>query len=126
MMGMKIRIVKGLNTCWRRLVTCKELFHVLFDCPEFQRLDLQEHIESSLYVQLNGNGSVQAEFYTEIAAMEFLFPYKDREAILKHNSNPDTLELAKRYMVPQFYIEKYLGVKLMELCGAIDKILHPE
>lgn len=42
-----ILALAGLNPCWRRFVTCKEIMHALMDCDEYRNLNIDIHIEQS-------------------------------------------------------------------------------
>jgi len=121
----KIGIKEGLNNCWKRFVICKELFHVLFDNPEYVCDDLSTHIEdcvSDSPVLSASPPSVQTEFLAEYAAMEFLFPFADRKALFDSGKPIDYGEIAQRYKVPRIYVERYLTPHRMQLSEIINKM----
>lgn len=121
-----ICIKSDLNNCWQRMVVAKELFHVIFDNPEYKTTDLHEHVATttsdapSLFE--SSPVAVQLEFLTEYAAMEFLFPYAKRVAIIESNPQPNFDAIAQQYKVPRDYVERYLSKDHMELCGEIIDI----
>ena len=61
---------------------------------------------------------------TEIAAMEFLFPYEQRKIELAKNRKNNTkkfyYEIAKKYKVPRLHVENYLSREYMEDIGSFD------
>lgn len=113
-----IVLAKELNQCWKRYCVCKELFHILIDKEEYRNLDVFSHTESvAVDFQLddsNPEPSVSAEFLAEVAAMEFLFPYAKREAILAGSKSPDFLNIAIQYRIPQILVDRYLSKNRME------------
>lgn len=119
-----ICLVEDLNECWRRFVVCKELFHVLFDNPEFENMELSSHIEdcvSETPAVEDTPQAAQSEFLAEYSAMEFLFPYSDRLAIISTGEAIDYLATAKHYRIPRIYVERYLTEHMMKLASIIEK-----
>jgi hypothetical protein len=112
--------ISGLNNCWNRMVITKELFHVIFDNPEYNFDDLDNHIENSVsnapsVIVEASPISTQHEFLAEYAAMEFLFPLSERVSIIA-NGDTDYLAIAERYKVPRYYVEIYLSENYMNFC----------
>ena len=58
--------------------------------------------------------SVAVEFFAEVAAMEFLFPYCCRIKELAGQFNGNFLAIAEKYRTPQVLVEKYLSKGYME------------
>lgn len=117
--GYEICILSDLNNCWKRFVICKELCHVILDCPEFRNLSLNEHVEDFTAGTLEpfhqACESAQAENLAEIAAMEFLFPYSERVSLVNSGEPLKFIDIAERYKVPRYYIEKYLSERYMNI-----------
>jgi Zn-dependent peptidase ImmA (M78 family) len=117
--------ISGLNNCWKRMVITKELFHVIFDNPEYKFDDLDNHIENSVshapsVIVEASPISTQHEFLAEYAAMEFLFPLSERAAIIDAGDT-DYLAIAERYKVPRYYVEIYLSENYMNFCTDVMK-----
>lgn len=113
----EICTLSDLNNCWKRFVLCKELFHIILDCEEDWNSSLEDHL-------INFHGgitelecpvppSAQAELLAVIAAMEFLFPYAERAAILQHG-NLEYSAIAERYKIPRYFAERYLTKAYIE------------
>lgn len=121
----QICLVENLNPCWKRFVICKELFHVLFDNPEFENMELSSHIEdcvSETPAVEDTPEAAQSEFLAEYSAMEFLFPYVDRLAIINKGEPIDYMAVAKHYRVPRIYVERYLTEHMLKLASILIKI----
>lgn len=106
-----ICLLGGMNHCYTKFALCKELFHTIIKNPEFHSLDIGESIE----VCITGGAlspAPSAEFIAEIAAMEYLFPYKDR--ISSKKSNIDYGDIANSRKVPRFLIEQYMTNSRMD------------
>lgn len=116
-------ILAGLNTCWHRFVLCKELFHAFLDCDEYRSMDLEKHLESmfSLFQvdPEDTDKTTNAEIIAELAAMEFLFPYKARVACIEAGKSIESMAL--QYRVPNQILGRYLTAANMEalapFCG---------
>lgn len=111
--AIDIVIAEDLNYCWKRFAICKEIFHLLIDQPEYRTLDIELHTESVLIAFPKDDAipstSVQVEFLAEVAAMEFLFPYKSRLMQLSTGAgNVNFPEIAQKYKMPQIFVERYL------------------
>lgn len=107
----EIVILPGQKYCWKRFVLCKELFHVLLDVNDKQKIFINRDVDSHIEQYMDkSNGlpntpqNVQAETLAEIAAMEFLFPYAHR---LQQLDTPSET-LAHRYKIPKALVEKYI------------------
>lgn len=113
---LDIVLVKGLNHCWRRFATAKEVFHAVLDREEFQSLDLGTLVEQVLTEFPNhdhpATAAVQAEFLAEVATMEFLFPYAARLKELERGIL-DFHSIALRYRIPRVKVERYLSQEYM-------------
>lgn len=120
-----IVLAKGLNHCWKRYSICKEIFHILIDQEQYRNLDIFAHTEMvSVGVALDDSNvqpGVAAEYLAEFAAMEFLFPYANREAIIKSIKEPDYLAIATQYRIPQLLVDKYLSKLRMEPLAAFSR-----
>ena len=118
-----IALQPDLNPCWHRFVLCKELFHVLIDADEYRDMDIYGHLEdvkaSFPVLESAPRSTTAAEVMAEIAALEFLFPYTERERALSAADSPDYLEIAKKYRIPQILVEEYLAASYMENIGAM-------
>lgn len=110
----------------RRFVTCKELFHAILDSEDCRNMDLVSHLEESQtsfsIEDSNPNSAVKMEMLAEIAAMEFLFPYKCRvEELANGIGNGDFFaDIARKYGVPQIYVEAYLSDTYMAEIAKIE------
>jgi hypothetical protein len=120
----KIWMLKGLNPCWSRFVLCKELFHVLIDAGDkekiFSNKDIGSHIEK--YLETNHfektPNNIQAELLAEIAAIEFMFPYAHRVK----QANIPSADTAETYKIPKSLVEKYCSLKSLEFLKLFDQI----
>lgn len=112
--------VQGLNYCWRRFVICKEVFHTVLDEVSYHNMSIDEHIDEVTVAFPDPTSkpslSVASERLAEIAAMEFMFPYKRRAAELSR-CGPDInyIELATKYKIPLVMVEKYLAEPYMTM-----------
>ncbi|MEJ2790077.1 MULTISPECIES: ImmA/IrrE family metallo-endopeptidase [unclassified Pseudoxanthomonas] len=116
----EIYVLAELGERERRFVLCKELFHVVLDQERCRSMDIYRHLEeatASFSTQdSRPNSPVAWEILAEVAAMEFLFPYAERAAILlASNGNPDFSAIARRYGIPQAHIENYLSQPMMDV-----------
>ena len=115
----EIVLLSGLNPCWLRLVKTKELFHVVMDKEEYRNPSIAELINEvrvSFPVYDSQPATYAAsEFLTEIAAMEYLFPYTERVSLLNqlNNVNLDFYSIALSRKLPRILIEKYLSGSMM-------------
>lgn len=121
-----IVIIGNMNYCWNRFVICKELFHAVLRDEENRSIKINEHVEDMVTkdMLMEPPGAAKlVEQLAEIAAMEFLFPFKDRQAILKSAEETGVPvkyhDIAQRYKTPQVYIEPYLSEPMMGLFGTI-------
>lgn len=115
----EIWILSGLNFCWGRFVLCKELFHVMIDVKDNEKLfangDIENHIDQYLVEEINidpkttSPNNVQAELLAEIAAMEFMFPYTHRVS----QKGKQSSEIAENYKLPKALVEKYMSDSFM-------------
>ncbi len=107
-----ICLLGELNYCYSKFALCKELFHVIIDNPEFQSIDYGTRINQCIIggVLLGPDSN---EYVAEIAAMEYLFPFKDREAILKQ-TDIDFDTIALTYRIPRLLVETYLNELRMD------------
>lgn len=112
----KIVHLKGQNLCWNRLVISKELFHVFLDSEESRNIGIANHLNefmSSFPDDANvPSNAVVSEWQAEFAAMEFLFPYKDRR-IIKNKNDFVSSDIAARYRIPKVMVERYLSDEYM-------------
>lgn len=123
--GYDIVISQGHNYCWRRFVTCKELFHVVLDKEEYRNMDIEAHV-NEVTVTFPDHHSrpgvpVMAEMLAEISAMEFLFPYRRRQQALVGQHKDNFLAIAEMHKVPQVHVEKYLSPSYMEALLSCSK-----
>lgn len=119
-----ICVARNLNHCWSRFVFCKELFHVVMDREESRNMDIPKHVEAFTVPFPGGEDNapeptiaVQSEFLAEIAAMEFLFPYRRRVEELNGPNKTDSMAIAEKYKVPLVYVEKYTSKPFMDALG---------
>ena len=107
----QICLFSGQNRCWRRFVLCKELFHVILDEDRYRTMDVYGHVEeymNKIYVPAMAGPGAVSEALAELAAMEFMFPHKRRVEIAAQNPPIDSLTTAKRFLVPQNFVEVYM------------------
>lgn len=106
----EIYVLEGLDENELRFALCKELFHVALDQIECRNLNIYEHLEEviTVFPVVNGEPNCPAawEILAEAAAMEFLMPIADREALIARGT-PDFSVASARYGIPQQFIEKY-------------------
>lgn len=110
-----IHIRAGMSEDWTRFALCKELFHLVADKEDCRSLDIYDHLEAMNTPALAElpNAAVW-ENLAEAAAMEFLFPYADREAILKRDPATPFELTAEQYGVPLVFVEQYLSDSAMK------------
>ena len=110
---------QGLNHCWDRFVTAKELFHAILDAEEFRSMKLDEHIEDALVGWSTPQRSVVSEGLAEFAAMEFLFPIEARRKVMAAQGPKDFRAIATLYRIPQVKVEQFLSEDYMQKLGQI-------
>lgn len=115
--GYEICLLEGLNTCWTRYCTVKEIFHVIMDDDPVRTVDVYGHLEE-IMTSFPADDAIPgpaaaSEFLTELAAMEFLFPYS-RRLIELRAAKPDYLAIARTYMIPLMKVEEYLSDSYMK------------
>lgn len=101
-----ICLLDGLNYCYSKFALCKELFHIIIENPEFESINFDYTIDKCV----NGgdlNGADSNEYIAEIAAMEYLFPFRIREMLIK-GGDIDFDKVAADYRIPRLLVEKYL------------------
>lgn len=118
--------VQGLNYCWKRFVICKEVFHAIMDDECYINMAIDEHVdEVTVAFPKNDSkpcSSVTAEWLAEIAAMEFLFPYKERLAEIKfYNDKFNHPVISEKYKVPLVMVEKYISKPYMDVLLKFSK-----
>lgn len=101
-----ICLLDGMNFCQQKFALCKELFHTIIQNPEFQSIDFENTIDEC-YAGGSLSGTAASEHIAEIAAMEYLFPFKDRLKIVAAGEI-DFHAIAQEYRIPRLRIEKYL------------------
>lgn len=121
----EIYLLSELGDRERRFVKCKELFHVILDDEQCRSMDIYAHVQlaaAAFSIDDNSPESPVAwELLAEIAAMEFLLPYSERQRILAASGgNVDYADIARRYGVPQLYVENYLSDAMM---GEFAKVM---
>ena len=109
-----VLLANGLNFCWQNYTVTKELFHVLIDTEDSRDMNLSRTtMIESVGAPFDSNKphyfAAAAELQAEIAAMEFLFPYKDRQAIINLPKRREFSSVAKQYLIPRLMVEKYLS-----------------
>ena len=109
---------------WRRFVVCKELFHVALDEPQYRVTKIEGHLQEVAIafpaLDSRPGPAVMSEAMAEISAMEFLFPYKERQAVLQ--AHPcDFTQVAERYGIPLVHVERYLSLPYMATFGAFER-----
>ncbi len=114
----EIFLLAELGERERRFVLTKEMMHVLLDEERCRNMDIYEHVQeatSSFTIEdSNPDSPVATELLAEVAAMEFLLPYSKRKAIIEHcDGDPDYALFARRYGIPQSYVEEYLSDRMM-------------
>jgi hypothetical protein len=109
--------LEDLNHCWERFVICKEIFHVILKKDEYRNPSIRDHIEELAVIFPDGHQPglpAVAEKLAEVAAIEFLLPYKSRaEIIVNGNGKINYRDVAERYKVPLVFVERYLSSRLM-------------
>lgn len=114
----EIYLLAELGDRERRFVKCKELFHVILDHEQCRSMDIYVHLQLAAaafsIADSSPDSPVAWELLAEIAAMEFLLPYSERLKIVAAASgNIDYADIARRYGVPQLYVENYLSDAMM-------------
>jgi hypothetical protein len=124
--SVDICYVQGLNPCWKRFVTCKEVFHLVINKVEYQNMDLVGLVEEVTIkfpdsAALPGSSPVKSEVLAQFAAMEFLFPFKQRVWELNGPNKNNYGNIAEKYKVPLQYVEVYLSPAYMEPLSKISR-----
>ena len=107
-----ICLLDGMNHCHQTFALCKELFHTIIQNAEFRSIDFENTIDEC-YAGGSLSGIAASEYTAEIAAMEYLFPFKDRLKIVQQETI-DFDAVAQEYKIPRLRIEKYLTPFRME------------
>ena len=119
----KVFLLSGLDDREKRFAKCKELFHVVLDVVDCRNMSLYSHLSevAATFPVVDSKpqlSSTVSEKLAEIAAMEFLFPYKDRLTFLANgNGNADYDGCAERYGIPRSFVEAYCSDLMMETFG---------
>ena len=127
--GYHIIELKGLNTCWKRFVLCKESFHIILDIGDKERIfknsNWDEQVEKTLLsipdVENSTEDCAAVELLAEICAMELLFPYSSREGWLSESID----DVAEAVKLPKILIEKYLSKSIMNSLNP-SNLIQPE
>jgi Zn-dependent peptidase ImmA (M78 family) len=119
-----IFFVSDLSDEMLRYVKCKELFQIILDTEALRTVDIIELVRNMILrsspesADLNLGHTTNSETIAEIAAWEFLFPYKDRVALKGTvNGKDDYAKLASDYGMPQYMIERCLSDEMMTALG---------
>jgi Zn-dependent peptidase ImmA (M78 family) len=122
--GFSILLSKGMDESQTRFVVCKELFHAILHNDGSNIVDICAHLDeveiAFPVIDSDPGAAVKSEFLAEIAAMEFLFPFKARVEELKVNPI-DFAKIADKYLIPQYLVEFYLHPIYMTELGAMEK-----
>lgn len=105
-----IGVLAGMSPEEERFVVCKEIFHALLDREECRNINLFEHVASTLDAQADHlavpTRAAAAEELAVIGALEFIFPYSAREAMMNAaDGRIDAEALAARYSIPRRLID---------------------
>ncbi len=99
-----------LNTCWKRFVHCKEMFHLL-DEPEQRastRIQITDLVQAITSVTQMGDPEPQekSERNAMVAAIELLFPWEHRKALsgAYASGTYSALDLAEMFKVPERFV----------------------
>jgi Zn-dependent peptidase ImmA (M78 family) len=121
----EVVLLDGQNQCWRRFVTCKEIFQVLLDEASQRSTDLNQLIDEVTLKFPDDDHLVtqvaETEVLAEICAAEFLFPHTDRERLLQVGENLDFDLIADQRKVPKLIVERYLSSGYM---GVLNPASH--
>lgn len=115
-----IFLLSGLDTCWKRFVLCKEIFHIILDIDDkqnvFKNKNWETQVEKTMFHLPNVDTATEdcaaVEGLAEICAMELLFPYSLRLQYLSESKSVD--EIAPLVMLPKLIIEKFLASHIMQ------------
>lgn len=123
----EIFLLANQDTHWKRFVEFKELFHVILDTLDkekiFRNSDFVKQVEQTLAafpdMENRAENCVAVEQLAEIAAMEFLIPFGRRQAMINMiNEGTETLEgIANKYKLPESKIDLYLSDNYMQHIG---------
>lgn len=118
----EIAILAQQNRCWRRLVVCKELFHIILDEEKYESkniADLVDEATLALSSTVLPNAPVRVEILAQISAMEYLFPYADRMLItaqaVASQADVDYGRIAEQFKIPRIFVERYLNKHYMDM-----------
>lgn len=119
----EIAILAEQKRCWRRLVTCKELFHIILDEEKYESNNIADLVdEATLAIPsstLLPNAPVRVEVLAQMTAMEYLFPYVDRKIILSQfehtQDDVDYGRIAEQFKIPRIFVERYLKKQYMDI-----------
>lgn len=108
-----IYLSKGLNLCWRRFATCKEMYHCMLYEESTQRVTTLNQLKELLYLLANdttpltgASAQFSSEKIAELYALETLFPVEFRKC---HQADYTSgalaaSDLATMYRIPQAYV----------------------
>lgn len=123
----EVFLLSNQDSHWKRFVEFKELFHVILDVLDKEKLfrnsDFVKQVEKTLAafpdMENRAENCVAVEQLAEIASMEFLIPFNRRQAIIDAiSSGQETLEsVGDKYKLPESKIDIYLSANYMEKIG---------
>jgi Zn-dependent peptidase ImmA (M78 family) len=126
----EILLAAELSDQSRRLVQAKEIFHILLDEDRYHSMDLYAHVEATaecfrIETSMPKN-AVVIEFLAHIAAMEFLFPYRERVKIISQQGDRevDYGLVAHKFGIPQIEVEKFLVSSNIEELGKVYALMR--
>lgn len=116
--SVDILLRQSMPPAWERFVLVKEVFHAVLDSEPFQNPNVMEHLEKTLFGEIPTGGTMPlhavSEYAAHAAAAEFLFPWKDRKAILNDKKQEAKDNIASEYGVPPTVVEHYLTSSAMK------------
>lgn len=107
--GYDILLLPGMDPTLTRFVLVKEIFHAVFDIEALYQMNLQDHLDKTLFGDMSKMPfHVASEYAAHSAAAEFLFPHADRVSITVNGQQADIAKVSTQFDVPPSIIDHYL------------------
>lgn len=116
----EIYLLGGMPHDLHRVVVCKELFHAVLDSEDYRNMALYKHLSECVMPSpdecRDPSPAKISEIMAEVAAMEFLFPYRERVTCKKliAAGKLNFERIAEEYMIPQFLVERYMSEEWLQ------------
>jgi len=101
-----------LNTCWTRLVVCKEFMHILLDDERSFTTDPVAQLAVFSGGPVTPSAQVNSESYALYAALEYLLPRDHRP---KSCDGESVMKVAERFKLPRAYVDYCYGSGFLQV-----------